>query len=295
MVPSVRRHAKTVPVSASANAMPLRGKGRAVGYALLALALVAIVGPFLWILMNAFKQPIAILTGAWWFTPTLGNFVDVLVSRRSDFAMNVGNSLVVATASTALVLVVGTLAAYSLYRFRWARIVTTVFLGWMLVFHMIPALTLVGPWYIAFRELGLYDTLSGLVLTHVTLNLPMTVWLMMAFFREIPPELHEAAHIDGCAPFQAFRHVALPLVRPGLIAAGILAFIFSWNEFSIALNLTSRDTATVPVAIARFAQQYEVQYAQMAAAAVISTIPALVLMALGQRFIVRGLMLGSVK
>jgi multiple sugar transport system permease protein len=133
------------------------------------------------------------------------------------------------------------------------------------------------------------------VLTHVTLNLPMTVWLMMAFFREIPPELHEAAHIDGCAPFQAFRHVALPLVRPGLIAAGILAFIFSWNEFSIALNLTSRDTATVPVAIARFAQQYEVQYAQMAAAAVISTIPALVLMALGQRFIVRGLMLGSVK
>jgi multiple sugar transport system permease protein len=282
-------------MSASANALPLRGRGRVVGYALLALALVAIVGPFLWILMNAFKQPIAILTGAWWFKPTLGNFADVLASRRSDFAMNVGNSLVVATASTALVLVVGTLAAYSLYRFRWARVVTTVFLGWMLVFHMIPALTLVGPWYIAFRELGLYDTLSGLTLTHVTLNLPMTVWLMMAFFREIPPELHEAAHIDGCAPLQAFRHVALPLVKPGLIAAGILAFIFSWNEFSIALNLTSRDTATVPVAIARFAQQYEVQYSQMAAAAVISTIPALVLMALGQRFIVRGLMLGSVK
>jgi multiple sugar transport system permease protein len=282
-------------MSASANALPLRGRGRVVGYGLLALALVAIVGPFLWILMNAFKQPIAILTGAWWFKPTLGNFADVLASRRSDFAMNVGNSLVVATASTALVLIVGTLAAYSLHRFRWARVVTTVFLGWMLVFHMIPALTLVGPWYIAFRELGLYDTLSGLTLTHVTLNLPMTVWLMMAFFREIPPELHEAAHIDGCAPLQAFRHVALPLVKPGLIAAGILAFIFSWNEFSIALNLTSRDTATVPVAIARFAQQYEVQYSQMAAAAVISTIPALVLMALGQRFIVRGLMLGSVK
>jgi multiple sugar transport system permease protein len=114
-------------------------------------------------------------------------------------------------------------------------------------------LTLVGPWYVAFRELGWYDTLSALVLTHVTLNLPITVWLMMAFFREIPPELNEAAQVDGCPPLRAFWSIALPLAAPGLIAAGILAFIFSWNEFSIALNLTSRDTATVPVAIARFA------------------------------------------
>jgi len=282
-------------MTGTVNALPFRGRRRGVAYAVLALAVLCIVGPFAWILMNSFKQPIAILTGAWSFTPTLANYADVLMSRRSDFAANVANSLIVATASTALVLVIGTLAAYSLYRFRWARWVTTALLGWMLVFHMIPVLTLVGPWYLAFRELGWYDTLGGLVLTHVTMNLPMTVWLMMAFFREIPPEIHEAAHIDGCQPLQAFRHVALPLVLPGLVAAGILAFIFSWNEFSIALNLTSRDTATVPVAIARFAQQYEVQYSQMAAAAVISTIPALILMAIGQRFIVRGLMLGSVK
>ncbi|MEO8975502.1 MAG: carbohydrate ABC transporter permease [Casimicrobiaceae bacterium] len=282
-------------MSTTHNALPFKGPGRFGGYALLVLAVLCIVAPFAWILMNSFKQPIAILSGAWSFTPTLGNYADVLVSRRSDFAANVRNSIIVATASTALVLIVGTLAAYSLYRFRWAQWVTTLFLGWMLVFHMIPALTLVGPWYIAFRELGWYDTLGGLILTHVTMNLPMTVWLMMAFFREIPPEIEEAAHIDGCQSLQAFWHIALPLVAPGLIAAGILAFIFSWNEFSIALNLTSRDTATVPVAIARFAQQYEIQYSQMAAAAVISTLPALILMAIGQRFIVRGLMLGSVK
>ena len=192
-------------------------------------------------------------------------------------------------------LVIGTLAAYSLYRFRWARWVVTGFLGWTLLFHMIPVLTLVGPWYIAFRQLGWYDTLGALILTHVTLNLPITVWLMMAFFREIPPELNEAAQVDGCPPFQAFWSIALPLAAPGLIAAGILDFIFSWNEFSIALNLTSRDTATVPVAIARFAQQYETQHGQMAAAAVIATVPALALMAVGQRFIVRGLTMGSVK
>jgi multiple sugar transport system permease protein len=225
----------------------------------------------------------------------LSNYADVLFSRRSDFAHNVVNSAIVAAATTAAVLVIGTLAAYSLHRFRWARWVVTGFLGWTLVFHMIPALTLVGPWYLAFRELGWYDTLGGLVLTHVTLNLPMTVWLMMAFFREIPPEVDEAAVVDGCGPLEAFWYVALPLAVPGLIATGVLAFIFSWNEFSIALTLTSRETATVPVAIARFAQQYEVQHSQMAAASIISTIPALVLMALGQRYIVRGLTLGSVK
>jgi multiple sugar transport system permease protein len=123
----------------------------------------------------------------------------------------------------------------------------------------------------------------------------MTVWLMTAFLREVPPELEEAAQVDGCTPLEAFLKVVLPIVVPGLIAAGILAFIFSWNEFPIALSLTSRETATVPVAIARFAQQYETQHAQMAAASVISTIPAVLLMFLGQRFIVRGLTLGAVK
>ena len=275
--------------------MPFRGRERIVGYGLLVLAVLCAIGPFAWIFMNSLKHQIAIFTGAWHFTPTLSNYSEVLFSRRSDFAANVVNSGIVALVSTVLVLVVGTLAAYSLYRFKWARWFTTCFLGWTLVFHMIPALTLVGPWYIAFRELGLYDTLGGLVLTHVTLNLPMTVWLMMAFFREIPPEVQEAAVVDGCGPLQAFVLIALPLAAPGLIAAGILAFIFSWNEFSVALNLTARDTATVPVAIARFAQQYEVQHSQMAAAAVLATIPALLLMAIGQRFIVRGLMVGSVK
>jgi ABC-type glycerol-3-phosphate transport system permease component len=281
--------------ASSPSILPLAGRERVVGYLLLVLALAAILGPFAWIAMTSAKQQIAIYAGTWSFAPTWSNYTDVLFGRRSDFAANVANSLIVAAASTVLALVIGTLAAYSLYRFRWARWVVTGFLGWTLLFHMIPVLTLVGPWYIAFRELGWYDTLAALVLTHVTLNLPITVWLMMAFFREIPPELHEAAQVDGCPPFQAFWSIALPLAAPGLIAAGILDFIFSWNEFSIALNLTSRDTATVPVAIARFAQQYETQHGQMAAASVIATVPALLLMAAGQRFIVRGLTLGSVK
>jgi multiple sugar transport system permease protein len=262
---------------------------------LVALALFSIIGPFVWIVTASFKHQIAIYAGQFPFTPTLSNYQEVLFGRRSDFAGNILNSLLVATTSTALVLIVGTLAAYSLYRFRWPKWVSAGFLGWTLVFHMVPVLTLLGPWYVAFRELGLYDTRAALILTHVTINLPMTVWLMRTFLREIPPEILEAAHVDGCGAFDAFHRVVLPLALPGLIAAGILAFIFSWNEFPIALTLTSRETATVPVAIARFAQQYEIQYAQMAAASVISTIPAVILMFLGQRFIVSGLTLGAVK
>ena len=265
------------------------------GHVLVALAVFAVIGPFLWIFTASFKRQIAIYAGQFPFTPTLSNFQDVLFGRRSDFAANILNSLTVASVSTLLVLAVGGLAAYSLHRFRWPAWVSAGFLGWTLVFHMVPVLTLIGPWYIAFRELGLYDSRTALIMTHVTINLPMTVWLMRAFFRDIPPEILEAAHVDGCGPFDAFYRVVLPLALPGLIAAGILAFVFSWNEFPIALSLTSRENATVPVAIARFAQQYEIQHAQMAAAAVISTIPAILLMFVGQRFIISGLTLGAVK
>ena len=275
--------------------LPPAARGGWSGRAIVALALVAILGPFAWISTASFKTQIAIYAGQFPFTPTLSNYADVLFGRRSDFAANIGNSVLVALVSTVAVLAVGTLAAHSLRRFRWPAWVSAGFLGWTLGFHMVPVLTLLGPWYIAFRDLGLYDTRAALVLTHVTINLPMTVWLMTAFLREIPPEIEEAARVDGCTPLDAFLRIVLPLALPGLIAAGILAFVFSWNEFPIALSLTSRQTATVPVAIARFAQQYETQHAQMAAASVISTIPAVLLMFCGQRFIVRGLTLGAVK
>ncbi len=265
------------------------------GWLMLGLALVVVVGPFLWIAVASFKQPIAILSGTWSFTPTLDNYTDVLLSKRSDFLAGVRNSLIVATASTAIVLVVGTLAAYSLHRFAWARWVALGFLGWTLAFHMIPVLTLVGPWYLAFKQLGLYDTRLALILTHVSVNLPMAVWLLMSFFKDIPPEIEQAALVDGCHPLSAFWYVVLPLVVPGLIAAGVLAFVFSWNEFSIALNLVSQSNATVPVVVAKFAQDYEIQHGQMAAASILATIPALVLMVFGQRFIVQGLTMGSVK
>src|ERR1700728_3654930 len=131
-------------------------------YLLLAAATVLIVAPFAWILLCSFKYQIDIYQETWLFTPTFSNYIDVFFSRRSDFGLNVSNSLIVAGASTGLVLVVGSLAAYSLHRFPWGKWVPLAVLGWLLVFYMIPVMTLVGPWYLIFRELGLYNTRTAL-------------------------------------------------------------------------------------------------------------------------------------
>jgi multiple sugar transport system permease protein len=273
----------------------LTGRAKLWGYLVIILICLAILAPFLWILMTSLKTQLQIFMGSWQFQPTLANYQRVFFSRHSDFLLNTRNSLVVAGMSTLAVLAVGTLAAYALSWHRWSRWFAAAFLSWTLLFHMIPPITLVGPWYLSFRELGLLNTLTGLILTHMTLNLPMTIWLMMSFFRDLPRELEEAALIDGCRKSGALFRILLPLVIPGLIAAGVLAFIFSWNEFTVALNLTVGETATVPVAIARFAQQYEVRHGEMAAASILSTIPAVLLMFFGQKFIVKGLTLGAVK
>jgi multiple sugar transport system permease protein len=275
--------------------IPLHGRIAWLGYGTVALAILFIVGPMVWIFLNSIKYQIAIYTGAFVFEPTLDNYAEVLFSRRSDLLDNLLNSLVVAAASTIAVLVVGSLGAYGLHRWYKGRLFARILLGWVLVFHMIPVITLVGPWYVLFHSIGLYNSLLALVLTHIAINLPMTMWIMLAYFNEIPSELHEAAMIDGCGDFTTFRRIVLPLTGPGLVSAGILSFVFSWNEFAIALNLTARDTATVPVAIARFAQQFEILHAQMAAASMIAIVPALLLVAFGQRYIVRGLTTGAVK
>lgn len=264
-------------------------------WAAVVFALMLVAAPFVWIVVISFKYQIAILQSQFPFDAVWVNYERVLFGKSSDFLNNLYNSLVVAISSTALVLVVGTLAAYSLAWRSWAPAFRKIFLGWSLVFNIIPAITLVGPWYLIFQAWGLSNTLTGLTLLHVVTNLPMTIWLMMTAFGNIPRDLEAAAMIDGCRRTTAFRLILLPLCTPGMIAAGLLAFIFSWSEFGIALSLTTRDTMTIPVAIASYAGQYEILHGEMAAAAVLSSIPAIILMFVGQRFIVRGLTAGAVK
>jgi len=259
------------------------------GYAALILA------PMAWILSNSFKRQIDILMGNAVAPVTFANYQSLLWSRQSHFLDNVLNSAIVAVASTAIVLIVATLAAFTLVRLNPPRWVIALVLGWSALFHMLPTLTFVGAWYWMFSSVGLHGTYLALILTHVVHNLPMALFLMTGFILNIPRELVQAARLDGCSYGKVFRHIILPLSFGGMAAAGALAFINSWSDFAIALNLSDRDTITVPVAVATFAQEHQIRYGEMAAGSVLSMIPALAFILFGQRFVVRGLLAGAVK
>lgn len=272
------------------------GRGASLlGHLVLLASAIIVLAPVVWVVAAGFRTQISLLVGEFFFTPVLFNFSEVLFSKTSDFLLNYRNSLIVGLLSTALCLIVSTLAAWSLYRMRWPSWVVHLFLGWALVFHMIPPIALAGAWFAMARTVGLDNTFLGLVLAHATLNLPMALWLMAVFVREVPIELEEAARIDGASTPVILWRVVLPIIAPGLAATGVLTFVFSWNEFAVALNLTMKQTATVPVAIAKFAQDFEIQYTQMAASAALSILPALLLLLIGQRYIVRGLTQGAIK
>ncbi|MBP8297523.1 MAG: carbohydrate ABC transporter permease [Burkholderiales bacterium] len=264
-------------------------------HAALGACALIVLGPFVWIALAGFKTQISLMLGEIAFTPMLDNFRELLFSSTSDYLANFRNSLIVAGASTVIVLVVSTLAAYSIERMGWPRWVVHLFLLGAAVFNAIPAITLVGAWYVMFRSLDLYNTYAAVILAHATLNLPIGIWLMATFIREVPRELEEAARIDGCGTLALLWRIIVPVVMPGLAATAILVFIHSWNEFVVALNLTAKQTATVPVAIAKYAQEHETKYGEMAAGALLSTLPALILLFFGQRHIVRGLTAGAVK
>ena len=264
-------------------------------HAALVAAAMLVVAPVVWVVLAGFRTQISLLSGAFWFSPVLKNFNEVLFSKTSDFLVNYANSLIVGVLSTLICLVAATLAAWSLDRMAWPRWFLHVFLGWALMFHMFPPLALASAWFTIMRSVGLDNTLTAVVLAHTVLNLPMALWLMGVFVRDVPIELEEAARLDGATTPVLLWRVVLPIIAPGLAATSILTFVFSWNEFAVALTLTMKQTATVPVAIAKFAQDYEILYTQMAAAAALSILPALVLLIIGQRYIVAGLTQGAVK
>ncbi len=268
---------------------------KALRHLALAIAALLVLLPLAWIVAAAFKTQIALLMGSIDFTPTLANFASVLDPASSDYVRNFLNSLVVAVISTVLVLAVATLAAHALRHLRLPRFVSPLLLGWSVLFHMLPPITLAGAWYVMFRGVGLDNTYPGLILAHATLNLPMALWMLLIFVQDVPVEVLEAARIDGASGRRILTRVVVPLIRPGLAAAGVLAFVFSWNEFTVTLTLSQRQTATVPVAIGKFAQENTINYTEMAAAAVLATIPTILLLLAAQRLIVRGLTAGAVK
>ncbi len=261
---------------------------------LLALALLWCVAPFLWQVVTSVK-PAAELVSLPPVLPTrvvLAHYAAIFGDHA--FARAAANSLVVAACSTALALAAGSLAAYAVSILRVPG--RAAILGLALGVSMFPPIATVSPLFLVLTALGLRDTLFALVVTYTTFSLPLALWLLANFLDTIPRELYIAARVDGCSHFGAFRRVILPLAAPGLLAAGLLVFVFSWNEFLFALSFTATEAArTIPVGIALFAGMHEIPYGEIAAASVVATAPVVAIAFAFQRRIIDGLTAGAVK
>jgi len=253
--------------------------------------------PLAWMASLAFKAPATFRDGAPTFLPkewTFDNFRTVFSDQLFTSALR--NSFGIAVLATLLSVIVAMFAAYAIARldFRGKKLL----LSMALAIAMFPQAALVGPLFNMWRSLGIYDTWIGLIIPYLTFALPLSIWTMSAFFRQIPWEMEQAAQVDGATPWQAFRKVIVPLAAPGVVTTAILTFFFCWNEFLLAISLTSTDRArTVPAALSFFtgASQFESPVTAVMAASVVVTIPVVILVLLFQRRIVAGLTAGAVK
>lgn len=255
------------------------------------LITLAFLFPLVWMIMAAFKtEAEAFATPpVFFFTPIWDNFQRALPS----YLPALKNSLVAAVGSTLLAFVLGLPAAFALAVYPTRRAQGT--LTWMLSTKFMPAVGVIVPLFLLFRNLHLLDTLPGLILMYTTMNLPLVVWMMHSYMSEIPFAIYEAAKVDGASVGQEFFRIALPLSMPGIAATALLALIFAWNEVFFALNLTSSDAAPLSVFIGQFKTSQGLFWAQLSAAATLTVLPVLIFGWIAQRQLVRGLSFGAVK
>ena len=275
-----------------------RGPKRPVGFDLLRFGFIGlfvlfVLAPLYWVVITSIKPVNDYLTTPpVWFPaqPTFVHYTAALFAYRGLEGLT--NSFVVASATTVLSALLGTLMGYSLARFNTGGPHLSF---WVLSQRFLPPIAIVLPVFLLYRGLGLYDSRIGLVLIYTVITLPLSVWMMYAYFRQLPKEMEEAALVDGCSRFGAFWRIALPLAVPGIIVAAVFAFIFVWTEFFFALNLTSRHAFTLPTIFRAFLGFQGAQYGEASALAVTSLVPSIILGMLVQRHLVRGLTLGAVQ
>lgn len=264
-------------------------------YALVAAILFYTVFPFYWAIVSSLKSGSAIFRVEFLpSAPTLENYRALFAEQ--PFARNILNSLIVASAATAISLALAVTAAYALGRIRFKGRAAILFA--ILSISMFPQIAVLSGLFELIRALGLYNTLTGLIFSNLILTLPFTTWVLTAFLRELPCALEDSALVDGASSFRIMTEIFLPLMAPALAATGLLAFILAWNEFLFALTFTlSNEQRTVPVAIALItgASAYELPWGRVMAASVIVTVPLIALVLLLQRHIVSGLVAGAVK
>jgi multiple sugar transport system permease protein len=259
------------------------------------LVLVFALVPVLWVVSLSFKTKDTLTDGnfipqAW----TFQNYADIFAT--TEFIRALVNSIGIAIIATVIAVVLGTMAAYAIARLDFPG--KQILVGLSLLIAMFPQVSLVTPLFNIERQLGLFDTWPGLILPYITFALPLSIYTLSAFFREIPWELEKAAKMDGATPAQAFRKVIAPLAAPGVFTTAILVFILCWNDFLFAISLTSTEASrTVPAALSFFtgSSQFEDPTGTISAAAVVITIPIIVFVLIFQRRIVAGLTSGAVK
>ncbi|WP_157156864.1 carbohydrate ABC transporter permease [Diaminobutyricimonas sp. LJ205] len=257
---------------------------------MLAVIVLTFVAPLAWMVLASFKTNVDIYNpeSAFVFSPTMQNYETVF--GQANYLQYIFNSFWIGLASTALSLILGVPAAYSMSRFVMKKSAALVLLA-----RIIPGVSLLVPWYLIFSNLRLVGSYEVLILSHMFVALPLIVYIMMSFFDSLPLELEEQAQVDGLTPIGAFLRISLPLSVPGIATAGILSFIFSWNNFMFALVLSGARTKTLPVAIFDFVAYASIDWGGLMAAAVIITIPIMVIALFTQKYIVSGLTAGATK
>jgi multiple sugar transport system permease protein len=261
------------------------------------------MGPIVWIAMMSLKNSNDVIASPpkFVFTPTLENYKAITVGQdahgvetvKPDYPKYFLNTLILASATVAVSLLLGTFAAYSLARFsfRFKEEIAFTFLS----FRFAPELMVILPLYIVFQKTGLIDTFSGLTVAYQLVTLPFLIWVLRGFFEDIPREIEQAARVDGYSWWGVFRKISLPLIKPGIAAVVILSFIFAWNNFIFSMILGGERTQTVTLGILGFIGYERVLWGQMAAATMICVIPELLMAFFVQKYIIRGLTFGAVK
>ncbi len=259
------------------------------------LSVIVLVSPailvFLWMLSLSLKNELDNTAYPPVFIPnppTFANFTQVFA--ENNFGLYLWNSILVTGGAVIIGLLVGVPAGYGIARGKSAK-----FAFLILIARITPALSYLIPLFILFQILGLVGTVTGLMITHLVITIPIIVWIMIGYFESVPAELEDAALVDGCSPWQSFRHIALPLARPGISVGGILAFIFSWNNFIFSVVLGGKASRTLPSAVYNSLTFEQISWGPLAAAALLVTLPVLVVMVIAQREIIAGLSAGGLK
>lgn len=247
--------------------------------------------PVYWLFIMAFKSAAEIFAVPPVYFPSEFSLVTFRSFFRGDIK-TVGNSLIVATASTVVTMILATMCAYSIVRFRTGG---PRFAGWILSHRMLPPIVIVLPLFLTFSYFKVLDSYFSLTLVYVAFNLPFAIWMMRGYIEEIPAALEESALVDGCTRWQVLLYVVVPMARSGLAATTVFTFIFSWNEFMFALVLAGREVVTYPVRLSGYFSNVQALWNMAGAMSIIATIPIFIVVVFFQRYLVRGLSMGAIK